>query len=275
MITAAKSAAASETARGAAGVAARIGYAARGLIYFLVGLSAAIAVIEPGRRPAGMTDALRMFQHGHPLGPLLIIGVALGLACLAGWYTVAGVASSKRGRAFDYLQAAARFGDAVVYAAFMIDLLGFVFGFWSGAGDGQVQGWTRWFLGQPDGRLLVGAGGIAILASGVGVTIRALRGNVTGGIDLPPKQACLLRGLTRFGYAGRGAAVALVGCFLIAAAIHGNPREAHELGGALSTLRSVASGRVLIGLFALAFLASGIADMAAALFRRFDPRGPA
>src|SRR5579872_4022386 len=99
MITAAKSAA-SEAAHGAAGVAARIGYSARGLIYFLVGLSAAIAVIEPGRRPAGMTDALRMFQHGHPLGPFLIIGVALGLACLAGWYTVAGVASGKQiGRA--------------------------------------------------------------------------------------------------------------------------------------------------------------------------------
>ena len=264
----------SSDAHPAVSAMARIGYGARGLIYVLVGGLSAIAAVQPEHRPAGMTTALQVFRHGHMLGGALVLAVALGLACLAGWYTAAGMAAGRRGQAFDYLLAAERFGDAVVYVAFMLDLLGWVLGFWGSGSDGQVQEWTGWFLGQAYGRLLVAAAGIAILCSGVGVAVWAVRGDVGGRLALAPQQARALRRVARFGYAGRGAAVALVGCFLIAAAIHGNPREAHELGGALTALRSVAYGRALIGLFAAAFLSSGTADIAAALFRRFDPKGP-
>ena len=57
----------------------------------------------------------------------------------------------------------------------------------------------------------------------------------------------------------------------VGAAVYGNPREAHEVGGVLAALRHVAYGRVLIGLFALAFIGSSVFDFVAALYRRFDP----
>lgn len=254
---------------------ARVGYGARGLVYFLVGASAAFAAWQPGRRPEGVTGAVRVFQHGQALDALFVLVLALGLACLAGWYTVAGLASGERRDTLGWLRAAERFGDAVVYVAFMLDLVGIVFGWWGSSGDSQMQGWTAWFQSQTYGRLLVGTVGLAVLAGGAGLAIWAVRGDVAGQLALPPQEARVLRRVDRFGYGGRGIAIALVGCFLVAAAIHGNAREAHELGGALAALRSVAYGRVLIGLFALAFLASGLGDMAGAIFRRFDPKGPA
>src|SRR5947208_15602571 len=188
MITAAKSASTDDTCHPAVSAMARIGYGARGLIYFLVGGLAAIAAVRPEHRPSGMTTALQVFRHEHMLGVIVVLAVALGLACLAGWYTVAGIAAGRRGRTFDYLKAAERFRDAVVYAAFMLDLLGWVLGFWGSGGDSQVQQWTVWFLGRPYGRLLVGGAGIAILGSGVGVTVWALRGDVGGRLALPPQH---------------------------------------------------------------------------------------
>jgi hypothetical protein len=252
----------------------RIGYGARGLVYFLVGVSAAVSALQPWRPPTGMAGAAKIVENGHGLGMLFVLAVAIGLACLAGWFTVAGLAAGEQPGAQKYLRLADRFGDAIVYIAFIVDLIGFVFGWWRAGGDTEVQRWTAWFLAQAYGRLLVGAVGVAILASGIGIVIWAVRGNVAGQLALPPTQAKLLRRADRFGYSGRGAAVALVGCFLIAAAVHGNPREAHQLGGALAALLRVAYGRVLIGLFAVAFLASGLGDMGAALFRRFDPKSP-
>jgi hypothetical protein len=38
--------------------------------------------------------------------------------------------------------------------------------------------------------------------------------------------------------AGRGAAISLVGGYLIAAAAYGNPHEARDVGGVLAALRS-------------------------------------
>src|ERR1051326_7252833 len=81
----------------------RLGYIARGVVYLLVGASAAIAAIWPAHRPAGPSDAVQLgsaqldggqFGHGHPIGAIFLIAVALGLA---GWFTIAGLMTAQRG----------------------------------------------------------------------------------------------------------------------------------------------------------------------------------
>jgi Domain of Unknown Function (DUF1206) len=84
----------------------------------------------------------------------------------------------------------------------------------------------------------------------------------------------VLRPVARYGVAGRGAAISLVGGYLIAAAVYGNPREAHEVGGVLAALREAPYGRFLMGLFALAFIGSSLFDFIAGFYRRFDPKDP-
>ena len=90
-------------------------------------------------------------------------------------------------------------------------------------------------------------------------------------MSLPQQKKRLIRPVARYGIAGRGAVVALVGCFLIGAALYSNPREAHEVGGVLAALRGLTYGRILIGLFGLAFIGSSLFDFVAAFYRRFDP----
>src|SRR5262249_27778045 len=84
-------------------------------------------------------------------------------------------------------------------------------------------GWER-------GRPLIGIVGAAVLVGGVGLLVWALIGEVDREVSLPQQEKRLIRPIARYGIAGRGAVVALVGCFLIAASLYNNPREAHEVG---------------------------------------------
>jgi hypothetical protein len=248
----------------------RLGYASRGVVYFLVGASAVIAAIRPEHPPAGPTDALQL-QHGHPIGAIFLIVVALGLACLAGWFTVAGLTSARRTGTRHWWRALGMLGDAVVYVAFIIEIAGVAFGLWHGGGDRPLRSWIAWLLAWNYGHLLIGFAGAAVLIGGIGLLIWGLFGEVDREVELTQPERRVIRPIARYGIAGRGAAVALVECFLIAAAIYGNPREAHEVGGALAALRDLAYGRVLIGLFGLAFIGSSLFDFVAAFYRRFDP----
>ena len=251
----------------------RVGYVSRGIVYLLVGVSAAIAAIEPGHRPSGPTDALQL-GHGHPLGAVFLLLIALGLACLGAWFTVAGVASARYSGARSYWRAIGMLGDAIVYIAFMIDVAGVAFGIWHGPSDRNLQSWTAWLSAHEYGRVLVGIAGTAVAAGGVGLIVWALIGDVEGPLALPQNKRRLLRPIARYGVAGRGLAIFLVGAYLIAAAVYGNPREAHEVGGVLAAMRGAPFGQALIGLFALAFIGSSLFDFVAGLYRRFDPENP-
>lgn len=248
----------------------RLGYGARGVIYFLVGASATIAAVRPGQRPAGPTDALQL-GHGYPIGVGFLLVVAFGLACLAGWFTIAGFQTARRAGARDWWRGIGMFGDAVVYIAFMIDVAGIAFGIWQGGGERSLQSWTAWVSAHAYGRALVGLVGAAVLVGGIGLVVWGLIGDVDKGVALPATEKRLVRAIARYGIAGRGGAIALVGACLIAAAAYGNPREAHEVGGMLAALRGAPYGRALIGLFGLAFIGSSLFDFVAAFYRRFDP----
>src|SRR5215831_7838694 len=123
----------------------RVGYVARGVVYFMVGVSAAIAAVRPEHRPGGMSDALQ-FLHGHPFGAVLLLILAGGLACLAGWFTIAGLCSVDDKHR--WLTSIAMLGDAVVYGAFMLLALGPALGTWgqtAAQGDRPLQSWVGWF----------------------------------------------------------------------------------------------------------------------------------
>lgn len=248
----------------------RLGYAARAVVYLLVGAAAVSAAIWPEHRPAGPSDAVQL-GHGHPVGAIFLIAVAFGLACLAGWFTIAGLATARHADARGRWHALGMLGDAVVYIVFMIDVAGVALGLWHGGGDRNVQSWIAWLAAWQYGRWLIGFAGAAVLIGGVGLFIWALIGEVDREVALPPHEKRLIRPVARYGIAGRGIAVALVGCFLIAAAFYNSPREAHEVGGVLTALRQLAYGRVLIALFGLAFIGSSLFDFVAAFYRRFDP----
>jgi hypothetical protein len=256
--------------RRAASLMGRLGYAARGAIYLMVGVSAGMETIWPEHRPGGWSKVLGPLAQ-HWTGGLILLVLASGMACFAGWLAISALLRHDHTGPAHFVLLAGTLGDAAIYVGFAVGILGSVTGAVHGGGDREMQAWIAPLLGDWAGRVLVGVVGTIVAACGIGLVAWAAIGDIEGPLELPRTERKLLQPVGRYGTGGRGAAIALVGCGLFAAMIHGDPREARELGGMLAAVRSYPYGAVATGLLALAFIGSSLLDFAIAAFRRFDP----
>jgi hypothetical protein len=249
---------------------ARIGFAARGVIYLLIAGFALASAFRSDRRPHGFTTAVEALLN-TPLGGFFALAIACGLACLAGWLAMDGLARARTARdSKRWLIGAAMIADALLYIGFMIVIVAAALGSHR-TGDPAVQSWAAWLLALPAGHWLVGLVGGGLIAGGIGVLFWAWSGDVEGKLAMAPHEKHLTEPITRYGLTGRGAALAMLGVFLVLAAVDRNPSEAHELGGALEHLRHKWLGSAALLLFATAFAASAFFDFLAALYRRTEP----
>jgi Domain of Unknown Function (DUF1206) len=249
---------------------ARIGFAARGLVYLLVGGFAAAAGLGLGKEPHGIMDAVQAVT-GSQLRLILAVSIGFGLACLAAYFGVVGTWHCLRGKGTRrWLFAGGMLGDAVIYAAVMICILGLLIG-WQPDGEREAQVWTAWAFAKPFGRVCVGVVGFAILACGIGVIAWVMSTDIDDDVDLPEDQKQFIEPVGRFGLAGRGLAVALVGVYWISAAINVDASKAHELGGALQAAQQNSKGWLLLLTLAVAFVASSVFDFVEAVYHRPEP----
>jgi hypothetical protein len=262
----------SPTERRAVSLLGRLGYGARGVIYLSVGISAALATFDSDYRPGGVIESLKPLQH-HWLGATLIMLLAAGLACLSAWLAVTAILRRDHPGPAHAILVVGTLGDAAIYIGFVAVVIEAAVGA-SRGGDPEMQSWVAWLASYGGGRMAIGAAGAAVFSCGAGLTAWAAIGDVEGPLSLPRAERLIFRPIGRFGTGGRGVAIAAVGISLCAAAWHGNPQEAHDLGGLLKTLRDQPYGAAATGLFALAFIGSCATDLLVALFRRFDPTDP-
>jgi hypothetical protein len=255
------------TGRTALTVMARIGFGARGLIYLLVGAFAIAAAFNLGKQPHGIIDAVQAVTNDG-IRLILATVTGLGLACLATYFAITGLWRCARARGGKHwLFAAGMLGDALIYAAVVIAILGILVG-WQGDGEQQTQTWTAWLLMQPFGRVLVGIAGFLILGCGVGVVIWVITSDIDDDVDLPNEKKRVITPIGRCGLAGRGVAVLIVGIYWMSAALHGNPAKAHELGGTLQEVQQHPRGWLLLLTLGIAFIASAVFDFVEALYHR-------
>ena len=122
-------------------VVARIGFGARGVIYLRVAGFATAAGVGFGQQPHGIVDVVQAFANTQ-LEFLLAGGIALDLACLAGYFAIAGLWHCCRGRGVrNWLFGAGMPGDALIYGAVMISILSIMVG-WQFDGERQTQSWA-------------------------------------------------------------------------------------------------------------------------------------
>jgi hypothetical protein len=249
---------------------ARVGYGARGSVYFIVGCFALAAAAGARARPAGSGDIFVVLIT-RPIGAVLVAILAAGLFCFAAWRGLQAIpdVDHNGGSTRGLLRRAVYGANALFY---------FGFATWAAAvatgltrnpgGEREVHSWTAWLMQMPFGRWLVGATGLVIVAVGIAIGAHAFERRSDRHLDLPQRRRRLADALFRFGEAARGLVFLLIGIFVITAAVDYRATAAKGLHGALQTLQQQPYGWLALGVTALGFIAFGAFQLVQAVFRR-------
>jgi hypothetical protein len=251
---------------------ARLGLVARGLVYAVVGvLAVRVALEKPDE--ADRKGALEAVGR-QPFGEVLLVVIAVGFAGYALWRFLQALLDTEEdgtdakglGKRVGYL------ARGVLYTAFCVSTVRFLTGSGSPSGGAQQQqDWTGQLLDKPFGQFLVVAVGLAVIGAGLYSGYRGVKGKYRKRLKSAEMSTTTNKWVDQvavIGLLGRMAAFALVGFFLIKAAIDFDARESAGLDGALKRLGEASWGDFLIVLVGIGLFAYGVYSCVEARYRR-------
>jgi hypothetical protein len=257
---------------------ARVGIAARGVLYIVLGILAIqFARGEVAGEQVNQTGAFETVAQ-QPFGKVLLVLMVLGLLAMTAWRLIqAFVGDPIEG---DEAKDRAKFvGKAVIYGVLTGTAIKVTVDAWSAgpdqtaaqnAGDQQQQQTTSTLFDLPAGRLIVVAIGLVL----IGLALFHVWHHVVQASFMkriaPPSQAAgsTIEGLGRFGYAARSVVFLISGIFFLVAAAQYDPNESRGLSGSLQELAQHSWGRVVLWATALGLFCFGLFCLAESRYRR-------
>jgi uncharacterized protein DUF1206 len=249
---------------------ARAGFAARGIVYMIIGILAVKLALGSGGTSASQQGAMRTIAE-QPFGKVLLILVAIGLGGYALWRLARGVLGHGPESSDSGADRVAALASGVVYAGLCVIAVEILLGSGGGSGSGGAQKTTAGVLGWPAGTWLVGIAGVVLI--GVGL-YQGYRGISKDFLDdskteqMSPRTRAWVTWVGTFGHLARMVVFCLVGVFLIKAAIDFNPNKAVGLDGALAKVDHASYGPFLLGLVAAGLFAFGAYSLSDSRYRR-------
>lgn len=262
--------------------AGRVAIVTQGALYVILGLLAVqVASGDHGANASqrGAIDAIAR----QPLGRVLLVFVAVGLASYAAWRLLLAV-RGEPGNGDDgksVAMRAANLGRAVIYGSFTVAAVGLAIraggstpgGGASGGSSGgaKEKQSTAVVLSWPAGRWLVIAVGLGIIGAGLWNVKRAVTRSFLDMLDFTSvakgkERAVEVIGI--IGYLARAFCWALVGWFLINAGWQHDSSKTESLDGALREFAGTNHGRLLLVLLAIGLMFFGCFRVIDGLLRK-------
>jgi hypothetical protein len=249
---------------------ARVGLAARGLVYVLIGILAfQIAFVDRAEQADQQGAFQTLAQNGF--GKAILWLVILGFVGYGLWQA-SEAAWGHRRELDDRKRAASRVESAVkavIYLVLAVVAFRVVAGTSNGGQGGEQV--TAKLLQMPGGQVLVGLAGAAIVAAAVLLAWRGVRTKFEEDLDLSelgPGARSALINLGKVGYIARGVVFSLVGILVAAAALTFDPDKARGMDAALRQVAAQPYGPWLLSLMALGLVCFGVYSFAESRYRR-------
>ena len=248
--------------------AARLGYAAKGLVYLLVGGIAMRAARSPGGEEAGGPNQALVSLADGSAGRSLLVVIAIGLMAHVLWRLVQAALDPEHaeGGAKRWAMRVFYAISAAAYGSLAVTAWQLSRGDRGGEGEGH-EVWIAKLLSQPFGTFLVMAAGIGVMAYGLHHLVKAAKGDVNR--RMQASDGTTQRGLQvvgRVGTAARGLVLLPIGWFVFNAGRHYRAAEAADTG---EVLRMLDNGPMLAAV-GLGLAAYGLHQAGKAFFREIQ-----
>ncbi|MFD4561225.1 DUF1206 domain-containing protein [Streptomyces sp. NPDC058469] len=249
--------------------AGRAGFAARGVVYVLIGVLAVRIALGNGGGTADRQGALAQVAAG-PFGKAMLWALVVGFGCMALWRGARAVLGRgpRRNAASRVLDG----GRALFYAAVCWATAVFAVGGGQGSsGNAQSRDWTASALKLSYGQVLVGAGGCLLIGIGAVLAVRAAMRSFLKQLDTGSMSHRTEQVVTALGVGGgvaRGVVFAAAGVFILVAAVHFDPHEAKGVDATLRSFTQTPVGPWLLVAVAIGLVLFGVFSFASARWRR-------
>jgi hypothetical protein len=249
--------------------AARLGMTASGVLYLTVAWLAVQVADEAETAAADSGGALRTIAAA-PFGRVALSVLAAGFAGYALWRFLVAALGEKVESSEDVTWAKRLWYVArgLVYLALCVSTVSILFG--ADEQGSQERRSAAEALSWPGGRWLVGGVGLAVIGYGLGSAVRGLLRKFEKDLRTHEMSRGAREWLCRIGqvgWIGRGAVFALVGAFLVQAALERDAKESKGLDGALQEVATQPYGRYLLGAAAVGLAAYGAFQLVRARYR--------
>ncbi|EKV32655.1 hypothetical protein C882_2734 [Caenispirillum salinarum AK4] len=263
---------------------ARAGYAARGIVYIVVGVLAVLAAIQGLGVSTGGAEGSTTGTKGAiqaildlPAGTWLVAAIAVGLLGFTLWRLVQGFGDADS-HGSDAKGWAIRLGmvfsgiihlGLALYAASLIwtGLAMAGGGSGGGGGGGGSAGVTAWIMQQPWGYWVIAAFGVIAIGVAGSQVVKAVKKKYKDKLDPRAANSGWIDKVARFGLGAKALVLAMVGVFLISAAFGSGSAQSAGLPQVLATLQAQPYGAWLLGITAAGLVAFGVFGLVQAKYR--------
>lgn len=247
---------------------ARIGWAAKGVVYLLTGVLAFVVAAAPFRESSsdgGQADPSGAIAKvaEQPFGTVLLWAMAVGLLVYSLWRFVTVILPADTG-GHALLHRVGYAVSGVTYVVLAVTAISLAGRSGSSGGgqsqDSRISDLTADVLGWSGGQLLVGLAGLVVTGVGAYFLWKGVSPSFEKDLEhrsVGPfswRVVCLMG---RVGWIGRATTTALIGMFVTRAAIRIDPNEARGLDDSLRRVADSPIGRPLVYVVAVGLLLYG------------------
>jgi hypothetical protein len=240
----------------------RFGYMAKGVVYGMIGVLAALTAFGPGGEITGTSGVLQSIAE-MPFGELVLWIIGLGLIGYILWDFIKAIKDPENEGtdAKGLIKRTGYFISGIIYSNLAFGAIKLASHTGNAGGGNSEKTISAKLMEQPFGVWLVGLVGVIIIGYGVyelysGVKEKFMYKFKT--YEMNGKERKIARLSGKIGLISRGIVLSMVGFFFIRTAYTNNPDESKGLDGALTELASQPFGQLILAIVAIGLILYGV-----------------